>query len=158
MLLQLTTGITIYDDCYYNLRHVLQLTTLLQFTTDTLLWSVHLCSQSSISRANGDRSAFPDWEPRGRLCEKVICHKKVQQSFLNQSLDPPNKNSWIRLWLFSFFWRYYTYSPISFLFAFYILLSSTELICRPTTSVLEANCMQERIICERFLAQESFRK
>ena len=37
LLLQLTTGITIYDDCYYNLRHVLQLTTLLQFTTDTLL-------------------------------------------------------------------------------------------------------------------------
>ena len=27
--------------------------------------------------------------------EEVICHKKVQ-SFLNQSLDPPIKNSWIR--------------------------------------------------------------
>ena len=27
---------------------------------------------------------------------EVICHKKVQQSFLNQSLDPPIKSSWIR--------------------------------------------------------------
>ena len=27
---------------------------------------------------------------------EVICHKKVQQSFLNQSLDPLIKNSWIR--------------------------------------------------------------
>ena len=27
--------------------------------------------------------------------EEVICHKKVQSS-LNQSLDPPIKNSWIR--------------------------------------------------------------
>ena len=35
----------------------------------------------------------------GRGCGGVICHKKVQQSFLNQSLDPPLppiKNSWIR--------------------------------------------------------------
>ena len=29
--------------------------------------------------------------------KSVICHKKVQQSFLNQSLDPPLKYSWIRL-------------------------------------------------------------
>ena len=27
---------------------------------------------------------------------EVICHKKVQQAFLNQSLDPLIKNSWIR--------------------------------------------------------------
>ena len=31
----------------------------------------------------------------GVVGEEVICHKKVQ-SFLNQSLDPPIKNSWIR--------------------------------------------------------------
>ena len=33
----------------------------------------------------------------GGVGGEVICHKKVQQSFLNQSLDPrPIKNSWIR--------------------------------------------------------------
>ena len=46
----------------------------------------------------------------GRGCGGVICHKKVQQSFLNQSLDsspaplpptplPPIKHSWTRPWL-----------------------------------------------------------
>ena len=36
----------------------------------------------------------------GRGCGgKVIWHKKVEQSFANQSLDPPIKNSWIRTWL-----------------------------------------------------------
>ena len=36
----------------------------------------------------------------GRGCGgKVIWHKKVEQSFANQSLDPPIKNSWIRPWL-----------------------------------------------------------
>ena len=34
LLLQFTTDIAIYDDCYYNLRQVLQFTTLLQFTTE----------------------------------------------------------------------------------------------------------------------------
>ena len=36
----------------------------------------------------------------GRGCGgKVIWHKKVEQSFANQSLDPPIKNSWICPWL-----------------------------------------------------------
>ena len=99
-LLQLTTGITIYDDCSYNLRHALQLTTLLQFTTDTLLWSVHLCPQSSISRANGNRPAFTDWEPRGRLCEKWFATKKFNSPFWTKVWSPLIKNSWIRLWFF----------------------------------------------------------
>ena len=34
VLLQFTTDITIYDDCYHDLRQVLQFTTLLQFTTE----------------------------------------------------------------------------------------------------------------------------
>ena len=34
LLLQFTTDLAIYDDCYYNLRQVLQFTTLLQFTTE----------------------------------------------------------------------------------------------------------------------------
>ena len=33
-----------------------------------LLWSVHLFSQSSFSRANGGRPAFTDWETSGCLC------------------------------------------------------------------------------------------
>ena len=40
LLLQFTTGITIYDDCYYDLRQVLQFTTLLQFTTEHTISSV----------------------------------------------------------------------------------------------------------------------
>ena len=62
----------------------------------TLLWSVRLCSQSSISRANGDWlsqiekhvvvSAFSVTSGRG-CGGKVICYKKVQHSFLNQNLD-----------------------------------------------------------------------
>ena len=70
----------------------------------TLLSSVGLCSQSSISCANGDRrsqikkqvvvSAFSETGVRegGGCGGEVICHKNVQQSFLNQSLDPPQKN------------------------------------------------------------------
>ena len=67
----------------------------------TLLWSVGLCSQSSISCANGDRrsqikkqvvvstfSATGVGEC-GWCGGEVICHKNVPQSFLNQSLDPP---------------------------------------------------------------------
>ena len=62
----------------------------------TFLWSVRFRSQSSISRANGDWfsqiekhvvvSAFSVTSGRG--CGGiVICHKKVQQSFLNQNLE-----------------------------------------------------------------------
>ena len=36
-LLQFLTNVITINDRYYNLRHVLQLTTLLQFMTDTLL-------------------------------------------------------------------------------------------------------------------------
>ena len=35
------------------------------------------------------RPAFTDWETRGRLCKRKICHNKGQQSFLNQSLVAP---------------------------------------------------------------------
>ena len=63
----------------------------------TLLWSVRLCSQSSISRVNGNWLSQIEKHvvvsassvTSGRGCGgKVICHKKVQQSFLNQNLDP----------------------------------------------------------------------
>ena len=61
--------------------------------------------------------AFTDWETRSRLCLlsdwwwggggggwvgwKVICHKKVQQSFLNQNLDllPSPKSIFFELYL-----------------------------------------------------------
>ena len=99
-LLQFSTTVITINDRYYNLRHALQLTTLLQFTTDTLLWSVHLCSQSSISRANGDRPAFTDWEPRGRLCEKWFATKKFNSPFWTKVWTPLIKTSWIRFWFF----------------------------------------------------------
>ena len=50
--------------------------------------------QSSVSLATGDR--------RSKIEKHVVISvrgnltKKVQQSFLNQSLDPPVQNSWIR--------------------------------------------------------------
>ena len=37
-LLQFTTGSTIYDDCYYNLRQVLQFTKSLEFTTVAIIY------------------------------------------------------------------------------------------------------------------------
>ena len=85
----------------FLMKRVLYFTTKLNsrdIQLGTLLWSVRLCSQSSISRANGDWlsqiekhvvvSAFSVTSGRG-CGGKVICHKKVQQSFLNQNLDLP---------------------------------------------------------------------
>ena len=53
------------------------------FFSDTLLWSVHLWSQSSISRANGDRRL--QIEKHVVLSVRSNLPRKVQQSFLNQS-------------------------------------------------------------------------
>ena len=56
----------------------------------TLLWSVRLHSQNILfpaPTANGVHRLRNTWSSPW----EVICHKKVQQSFLNQSLDPPNQ-------------------------------------------------------------------
>jgi len=80
------------------MQRVLHLTTELNSKNikkcNTLPWSVCLCCKAVFSSplATGVQRLRNIWSS---LWE-VICHKKVQQSFLNQSLDPPIQNSWIR--------------------------------------------------------------
>ena len=106
-LLQFLTNVITINDRYYNLRRLLlQLTTCI--TTHDII-TIHDRYPPMICSPLLAKQYFPrQRRPVGVLrlrttwssLWEVICHKKVQQSFLNQSLDPLYKNSWIRLWLF----------------------------------------------------------
>ena len=101
-------------------------------------WVFRLCSQSSISRANGDR--------RSQAFEKHVAvavsstlpqktnkqtkkNKTEKHAFLDQSLDPPIKNSWIRPWIvIALWWRVYCKELKSAYYLAYYILSLTPLL------------------------------
>ena len=98
-LLQFSTTVITINDRYYNLRRLL-----LQFTTcitthDIITihdrYSPMICSPL-VAKQYFPRQRRPAGVHRLRttwsFLWEVICNKKVQQSFLNQSLDPPNQN------------------------------------------------------------------
>ena len=98
-LLQFSTTVITVNDGDYNLRRLL-----LQFTTCITthdIITIHdryrpmICSPL-LSKQYFPRQRRPAGVHRLRTTWsslwEVICNKKVQQSFLNQSLDPPNQN------------------------------------------------------------------
>ena len=95
------------DQDLHSCTYIMTLTLMLTKSVQSLLPSTRgrcFKGASFTSRiqvhGKGPRNYIYNVQPGGRGCGgcvgEVICHKKVQQSFLNQSLDPPIKNSWIR--------------------------------------------------------------
>ena len=98
-LLQFSTTVVTINDRYYNLRRLL-----LQFTTCITthdIITIHdryppmICSPL-LAKQYFPRQRRPAGVHRLRTTWsslwEVICNKKIQKSFLNQSLDPPNQN------------------------------------------------------------------
>ena len=84
------------------------ITLLLDFNFEVLIFSQLVDNYASFTsriQVHGKGPRNFNVQPTGEkgCWGEVICHKKVQQSFLNQGLDlphppnPPIKNSWIRL-------------------------------------------------------------